>query len=101
MEGVLNSCDDERPEGCCGHRSGREETKTDSEHEQKVPVTFRDHLVNGDLHIERAREDKNLEQRRKYQDLQDCMRGAARTAPELAQRKASPLVPLLELLGRC
>ena len=77
-----------------------EQPEAQRKHHEQVRVAARDHLVHGDLHVERGGDHQHLEDGREHEDLDQRVGEAAQPAPEGGEGQPGPLVLRREALGR-
>ena len=98
-ERILKNEDNKRADGRGADLDHHQQRETEHENEQKVAVAASNDLIDRELHVKWSREEKNLENDGKNEDLNQRMGAPADSSPEDRKRQLDPVVLGREFVG--
>jgi hypothetical protein len=98
-ERILKNEDNKRADRSGADLDHHQQRETERENEQQIAVAASNDLIDRELHVKWSREEKNLENDGKNEDLNQRMGAAADSSPEDRKRQLDPVVLGQEFVG--
>ena len=87
------------PQHACPDVDNKKQSEPESQHAQQVMVVLRHRIIDGKLHVERARDRIDLQRHRQHQRLNNRQPGATRPDHHLPQPQPRTLRPARKTLS--
>ena len=92
MQDILHNQDNQGADGSRANLDRAQQAKAESQNDQEIGVAPGDHLVDGELQVERTSNHKDLEDSREDQDLYERVSAAVQLRPEGRKWKPCSLI---------